>query len=124
MSEHPQGYLLVHSQEGSDGFGVKLFVLRPPSVALVIKQLDNTSKKGELTPRERAACMFSRIGTEVLRMLQVQAEQLDPKTPERKKETRDKFQRAFTEAGFDVIFMEEIPNEYWGKDSPEAISDP
>lgn len=123
MNNDVIGYQLVHGSDSGD-FAVKIFVRRPAEVMNAIAKLDDVSKHGELTPKERANCLFLKVGTEINNILHLQAAQLDPKTPERKQETKAAFKKAFAAAGFNSIFMQEIPNEYCGTDEVEALSNP
>ena len=124
MNHNIEDYQLASSIEGGDGFSVKIFVHRPPDVQERVDNLSNASENNELTPKELASTMFLRECSGIRNKLYMQAALLDPKNPERKQKNRDDFREAFNNAGFDIIFMEEIPNEYWGKDSVENLTDP
>ena len=50
--------------------------------------------------------------------------QLNPDTALGKAKRKMEFQTAFIEADLGPIFMEEIPNGYWGVDSPYSVGDP
>lgn len=119
-----EDYQVAHSIDCSDGFGIKILVRRPAEVLERIKNLSDTSINNELTPKEIANTMFTKEGGEILNMLYVQAAELDPATVNKIRATKAEFQKAFDDAGFDVIFMEAIPNEYCGEGSAEALCDP
>jgi len=119
-----EGYQLASNIEGSD-FSVKIFVKRPQEVMERIANLPDTAEGYELTPKELAATMFTKECSEIYSMLHTQAAELDPKTWERADYTKADFKKAFEDAGFDTIFMEEVSNEYWcGIDKAWALSRP
>jgi len=116
-------YQLASSIESSD-FCVKIFVRRPQKVIDRIANLNDVSEHGELTQKELASCMFGKECRDIYNMLHVQAVKLDPETPKKKQKIKDSFQKAFNDAGFDIIFVEEIPNEYHGEDTEQGQWDP
>lgn len=123
MNKDMENYELVGSIDGSD-FGVKLFVKRPPETIERIANLSDTREDLSLSDKELAGCLFGKTCRVAYDMLHKQAAELDPATWERAKKTKAEFVKAFDDAGFDAIFMEEIPNEYFGADDPWGMSDP
>jgi hypothetical protein len=119
-----EDYKLESSIDSSSGFGVKIFVRRPPEVIERIENLSDERVGYEPSPKELATYMFGKECREIYHMLEMQAARLDPKIPERKKKTKGEFQKAFSDAGLNTIFMEEIPNEYFGEDDTWGIGDP
>lgn len=119
------GYELVHGREGGDGFGVRIYIRRPPEVKERLAQVDGTPRPDHsLTPKEEEDSLFYRVGDEIDRLVHLQAKRLDPKTEERKRETRAKLRGCFEQAGLAPILMEELPNGYWGADNVEGLGDP
>jgi hypothetical protein len=115
---------LAHSIECSSGYAIKLYVRRPEEIKELIANLSNERVGHELSSKEKASTVFYGIGNEVMERMRRQAAELDPKTEERKQNTRKEFELAFYSAGFDIIYMMEIPNEYHGEDSIENMYDP
>lgn len=116
-------YQVGSSIEGGN-FGVKILVRRPPEVIERIANLNDVSENGELTQKELASLMFGKECREIYNTLHVQAVELDPETPKKKKKVKSDFQKAFDDAGFDTIFVEEIPNEYHGVGTEQDVWDP
>lgn len=121
MTDEMEGYKRVHLTEGGH-FGVQIFVRRPPEVLERLEALDDTSVEGELTAKELAGCLFYGVGAQIYDMIQEQAAQLDPATKVRVQELKDSIRTSFKDAGFAVILMEEIPNEYWPRASSKVGS--
>ena len=109
MNDVGSGYELENSIE-SNGFGVKVFVRRPPSLRARIEALPDPRGSVELTPREREKLLLSQTCEEVMRLLYAQDRRLDPDVARRAEETHTAFVDAFTAAGLSPIFVEEIPN--------------
>ena len=65
----------------------------------------------------------SRCVRQLSTLLQKETARLDPQTEVMKAKEKGAFEHAFTTGGFPVIFMEAIPNEYWGDDAI-ALSSP
>lgn len=119
------GYRLEYSTESGDGFGVKVFVRRPERIEALLEDLDDTPPPDfGLTPKEKEQSALSSKCEAIYKELHLQAARVDPKLTIRESERRQEFEDAFKAAELAPIFVEAIPNEYWGADSPFGVKAP
>lgn len=122
-----EGYELAYSEErmGRESFGMKLYVMRPPATVARIAALDRTPRPdGSLTPRERSSTLFYDVGREVMEKLEMQSAELDPAVGAQANLTAAELTACFVKAGLGPIFVERIPNKYWGPADPMSLRHP
>ena len=56
--------------------------------------------------------------------LEMETARLDPKTEEFRVKEKAEIEKVFVDAGFPAIFMEPIPNEYFGDNDPWSLRSP
>lgn len=79
------------------------------SNGITIEILTNFSKE-ELNEKQKS--IFSKYGSKIYDELQDTVIENDPETIERKKQWVINIDKAFKDAGFDIIYKKEIPNSY------------
>ncbi len=127
MSPQPkdlEGYVRIFSGEGDDGFGTQIFVKRPKELAEALNALPNVSDGASLSPREEEASRLNHFGNNILNALRVQAAHFELNRKRQQYVTRAAFEKTFLDAGFDLIFVEEIPNGYHRPIDPESVNNP
>lgn len=124
--ENMAGYELVHGQEGvgaAGKTGVKIFVCTDSNTKEMLARLKAEQESQSISryPLHSAyafeCTIWGAVARECERVRYEQQLRLNPKTHERAADTKAAFAEAFEAAELGPIFMEPIPNEYWGNDS-------
>lgn len=117
------GYRVISSMEsfGSEGnFGCRIAVMLPEEMFIVF---DYDKMVGEaLDPKNHD---FTKTGLapeffvgsqceDVLDQIKRAYEHVNPAVKKQREDAKNLFYQMFVKAGFTPIFMQEIPNEYWG----------
>ena len=108
--------------------------MKPPLLYAVVSQHEcvgsngtygvviNLSVNREITEAEQSRC--NAMAEELIRLMQCETVRMDPDTRKAKIATRDLFIQRFRDAHLDPVFVEEIPNGYWGPDHPAGVESP
>jgi len=65
-----------------------------------------------------------RVIRDLFASLEMESARLNPKTAEERQKEKTDIEKCFTDADFPAIYMEQIPNEYWGDKDPMALRSP
>lgn len=100
-----------------DAGEVAILVRRRPETKALVAALSDERGSAMFSPKFEIEYPVSEAAREAMNQvygaLIEQQHMTDPKTKNSASETRDEFQRAFTEAGYDPIYMKAVPNEYY-----------
>lgn len=109
----------VESHGGSGSYGLKILVFRPPEAQARFSAL-SAKDYFKCTPEEVAIKHMMPEADRLLNIVRRQDRMLDPVIQQAAKDVRSSIAKAFGNS----IFMEAVPNEYWGPESPWSVGDP